>query len=107
MSKMGLAQYLNITIKQVSKILRSYDEYVLKIGESIKNDQIYARVLAKILVPELAPDYDLSKVNECFDILNICYNYPVTYTDMCCIDSVTRISKGDPVYRQKCGYMSR
>jgi hypothetical protein len=52
MSKMGLAQYLNITTKQVSKILRSYDEYVLKIGESIKNDQIYARVLAKILVPE-------------------------------------------------------
>jgi len=58
-SEMGLVQYLNITLKKVPKILReSYDEYVCKIGDSIQNDLKYAKVLARILVPELTPVYD-------------------------------------------------
>ncbi|CAM0149255.1 unnamed protein product [Urochloa decumbens] len=62
-SEMGLAQYLNITLKEVPKILReSFDEHVCRIGDSIENDLKYARVLSRILVPELAPKYDLSKI---------------------------------------------
>jgi len=73
-SEMGLVQYLNITLKKVPKILReSYDEYVCKIGDSIQNDLKYAKVLARILVPELTPVYDFSKVNGCFNVLNICH----------------------------------
>ncbi|CAL4886463.1 unnamed protein product [Urochloa decumbens] len=62
-SEMGLAQYLNLTLKEVPKILReSFDEHVCRIGDSIENDLKYARVLSRILVPELAPKYDLSKI---------------------------------------------
>ncbi|CAN6273727.1 unnamed protein product [Urochloa humidicola] len=62
-SEMGLAQYLNITLKEVPKILReSFDEHVCRVGDSIENDLKYARVLSRILVPELAPKYDFSKI---------------------------------------------
>ncbi|WVZ93061.1 hypothetical protein U9M48_039074 [Paspalum notatum var. saurae] len=64
-SEMGLVQYLNITLKKVPKILReSYDEYVCKIGDSIQNDLKYAKVLARILVPELTTVYDFIKIQE-------------------------------------------
>ncbi|WVZ88029.1 hypothetical protein U9M48_034590 [Paspalum notatum var. saurae] len=63
LSEMGSVQYLNITLKKVPKILReSYDEYVCKIGDSIQNNLKYAEVLARILVPELTPVYDFSKM---------------------------------------------
>ncbi|XP_039797606.1 probable nucleolar protein 5-1 [Panicum virgatum] len=61
--KIGLLHYLNITLKQVPRMLReSYGDHVCRIGEHIKSNSMYARVLARILVPELAPEYDFCKM---------------------------------------------
>ena len=39
-----------------------FDQHVCQIGESIKNNVIYAKVIAHILVPEFADEFDLFKV---------------------------------------------
>ncbi|CAO2172000.1 unnamed protein product [Urochloa humidicola] len=62
-SQIGLLHYRDITLKQVPKILReSFDEHVCRLSEHIENDLMYARVLARVLVPELAPKYDFFKL---------------------------------------------
>ncbi|RCV31951.1 hypothetical protein SETIT_6G219500v2 [Setaria italica] len=51
MSEIGLAQYLNLTLKQVPKISReSFDEHVCRIGDSIENDLKYARMFSPDLL---------------------------------------------------------
>jgi hypothetical protein len=63
-SEIGLLRYVDTTLEQVPKTLReSFDKHVCRIGESIEDDLDYGRVLARILVPELAPQYDFSKVH--------------------------------------------
>lgn len=69
-SDVGLLRYLDITLEKVPKILREkFDQHVCQIGERIENDLKYAKVLAKILVPELSPKFDFRKVNESLNIL--------------------------------------
>ncbi|XP_062230473.1 uncharacterized protein LOC133928246 isoform X2 [Phragmites australis] len=54
---------LDIKSKTISKALRDkFDHHVSGIGESIKDDLLYARVIAKILVPEARHEFDFSKV---------------------------------------------
>ena len=63
-SETGLLRYVDTTLEQVPNTLReSFDEHVCRIGESIEDDLDYAKVLARILVPELTPQYDFLKVH--------------------------------------------
>jgi hypothetical protein len=63
-SEIGLLRYFDTTLEEVPRTLReSFDEHICRIGESIENNLDYARVLASILVPELAPQYDFFKVH--------------------------------------------
>ena len=95
--KFGLLHYLNITLKQVPRMLReSYDDHVCRIGEHIKSNSMYARVLARILVPELAPEYDFCKVHAYlilapnYECLNRCHKPCHSFTSIIvCTDVVT------------------
>lgn len=53
-------------MEEVCHKLREYDVFIENIGQGIKNDVSYAKVLASILVPEVVPKYDFSKVSEQF-----------------------------------------
>lgn len=68
MSKFFLLRSLVLTSERVPENLRkSFDRHVNGIGNYIKDNFKYVLVLARILVPELTPNYNFSKVN----ILNI------------------------------------
>ncbi|CAO2179874.1 unnamed protein product, partial [Urochloa humidicola] len=63
MSKIFLLRSLHLTLERVPMNLReSFDKRVNGIGNHIKDNFMYVLVLARILVPELTPDYNFSKM---------------------------------------------
>ncbi|RLN25179.1 hypothetical protein C2845_PM07G34580 [Panicum miliaceum] len=63
MSKFFLLRSLHLTLERVPKNLReSFDKRVNGIGNHIKDNFMYVLVLARILVPDLTPDYNFSKI---------------------------------------------
>ncbi|CAL5017012.1 unnamed protein product [Urochloa decumbens] len=72
MSKVFLLRSLHLTLERVPRNLReSFDKRVNGIGNYIKDNFMYVLVLARILVPELTPDYNFSKIFSSDMVLNI------------------------------------
>ncbi|CAL5031876.1 unnamed protein product [Urochloa decumbens] len=72
MSKVFLLRSLHLTLEWVPRNLReSFDKHVNGIGNYSKDNFMYVLVLARILVPELTPDYNFSKIFSSDMVLNI------------------------------------
>uniref|UniRef100_A0A0A9CR92 Uncharacterized protein n=1 Tax=Arundo donax TaxID=35708 RepID=A0A0A9CR92_ARUDO len=62
-SQLGFVRYLEISSKEIANKLReSFDKHVCNIGESIEDDLNYTKVLARILVPEIATEFNFSQM---------------------------------------------